>query len=211
MIRPAVMTDLDSIEQAYQEHFAHEQKYHAYTVFKEGIYPTRKEAERALLKEALYVYEENDIVLGSIILDGEQPEEYGKIDWPSHAEKECVNVIHLLMVRPCAAGKGIGSALVKYAEDIAKQRSCTAVRLDTGKQNIPAVSLYKKLGFRLAAVSSMKVGGMISHGEHLFFEKILLTDVLISHTGICAEASQILTDATIETACADFYCAIPKA
>ena len=78
-----------------------------------------------------------------------------------------------LMVRPSAAGKGIGSSLVNYAVDIAKQCSCTAVRLDTGEQNIPAVSLYKKLGFQLVAALPMKVGGTILHNEHLFFEKMI--------------------------------------
>lgn len=77
------------------------------------------------------------------------------------------------MVRPRAAGKGVGSALVGYALDIARLRSCTAVRLDTGEQNIPAVSLYTKLGFKLIAASPMNVGGAIFHSKHLFFEKIM--------------------------------------
>ncbi len=104
--RQAIVADLDVIERGYIEHFAHEKKYGAYTVFREGIYPTRKVAETALQNNALYVYEENGIVLGSVILDGQQPEEYRKIEWPSNAPDEKVTVIHLLMVRPSAAGKG---------------------------------------------------------------------------------------------------------
>lgn len=171
MVRPASVTDLNSIEKAYQEHFAYERQYGAYTVFREGVYPTRKDAEKALLNDALFVYEENGIVMGSIIFNGFQPEEYKKIDWPSHAADAKVKVVHLLMVRPCAAGKGIGSALLNFVSEMAKRQACTAVRLDTGSQNIPAASLYKKLGFQLAATSSMKVGGVISHEGHLFFEK----------------------------------------
>lgn len=121
----------------------------------------------------MYVYEENGIVTGSMILNGRQPDEYGKIDWPSRMLDEKVSVLHLLIVRPCAAGKGIGSALVNYAEKTAKQQSCMVIRLDTGEQNTPAVSLYKKLGFQLAAASPMKVGGIISHKRHLFYEKVL--------------------------------------
>lgn len=171
ILREAIASDIDDIEKGYQEHFAHEKKYGAYTVFQEGIYPTRKAAEIALQNRALYVYEENGIVLGSVILDGQQPEEYKKIEWPSNAPNEKVMVIHLLMVRPSAAGKGVGTSIVNYVIDIAGKRSCIAVRLDTGGQNIPAASLYKKMGFQLAAISPMKVGGMISHNEHLFFEK----------------------------------------
>lgn len=173
MIRQAVAADLDSIEEGYRDHFLHEKKHGAYTVFQEGVYPTRRDAEKALQDGALYVYQENGVVMGSIILNGQQPDEYRKINWPSQADDEEVNVIHLLMVRPCAGGKGIGSALVNYAVEIARKHSCTAVRLDTGEQNIPAASLYKKLGFQLAAVSSIKVGGIISHKRHLFFEKRL--------------------------------------
>ena len=62
---------------------------------------------------------------------------------------------------------------MNYAIDIAKQHACAAVRLDTGEQNVPAASLYKKMGFQLVSTSQMKVGGMISHNRHLFFEKIV--------------------------------------
>ncbi len=56
-----------------------------------------------------------------------------------------MKVIHLLLVGPCAAGKGIGCALVNHALEAAKQLACKVVRLDTGEQNIPAVSLYKRI------------------------------------------------------------------
>lgn len=173
VIRHAVGTDLDDIDKGYREHFSHEKKYGAYTVFQEGVYPTRIVAETALQDGALYVCEESGAVLGSIILDQKQPEEYKTIEWPSRALPGEASVIHLLMVRPCAAGRGVGSALVNYALDTAKRHSCISVRLDTGKQNLPAVSLYKKLGFQLIAASTMKVGNAISHDGHLFFEKII--------------------------------------
>ena len=80
MIRHAVLEDLDSIEAGYQEHFSHERTYVAYTVFQEGVYPTRLDAEKALKNKTLYVYVEGGVVLGSIILDDRQPEEYGAID-----------------------------------------------------------------------------------------------------------------------------------
>ncbi len=173
MIRQASESDLDFIEEGYQEHFLYEKEHGAYTVFKEGIYPTRKDAEEALKQGSLFVCEENGAICGSIIIDRKQPDEYRKIDWPGRAADDKVIVIHLLMVRPCMAGKGIGSSLVSYALETAGLRSCEAVRLDTGAQNTPAASLYRKMGFRLAGNASMKVGGEISHNGHLFFEKIL--------------------------------------
>lgn len=173
MIRAAAAADLDGVEAGYLRHFAYERVHGAYTVFREGVYPTRRDAEKALRAGTLYVYERDGAVLGSVILDRRQPEEYRNINWPSGAAADRVLVIHLLMVRPDAVGKGVGSALVQYAEETARRRGCLVVRLDTGAQNTPAVSLYQKLGFQLAASSSMNVGGVIAHSGHLFFEKIL--------------------------------------
>ncbi len=111
MIRKATFNDIDLIEDTYNEHFKYEIKHGAFTVFKKGIYPTRKDAEKAIDVGTLYVYEENS--------------------------------------------------------------SCKALRLDTGSQNIPALSLYKKLGFQVVATASMNVGSAIEHSGHLFLEKLL--------------------------------------
>lgn len=173
MIRQAIFDDIDLIEDAYNEHFKHEIEHGAFTVFKKGIYPTKKDAVKAISARSLFVYEENDNIAGSIILNKVQPIEYTKIDWGKVLRDDEVMVIHLLMVRPSMAGKGIASSLVKYAMELAKNSSCKVLRLDTGSQNTPAVSLYKKLGFHIVATDTMKVGGAIQHNNHLFLEKIL--------------------------------------
>lgn len=173
MIRKATLHDIELIEDTYNEHFAYELEHGAYTIFKKGIYPTGKDAQRAVNAGTMYVYEENGNVAGSIIVDNAQPAEYSKIIWGQALAGNEVMVIHLLLVRPSMAGKGIASALVKYAVELAENHSCKAVRLDTGKQNIPAVTLYKKLGFHVVEAASMKVGNTIEHKEHLFLEKMI--------------------------------------
>lgn len=170
MIRQAIFDDVDLIEDIYNEHFNHEIEHGAFTVFKKGVYPTKKDAIKAINTGELYVYEGNDNIAGTIMVDNVQPVEYSEINWGNALRDDEVMVIHLLMVRPSMAGKGIASSLVKYAMKLAKNNSCKALRLDTGSQNIPAVSLYKKLGFQIVATCSMKVGGAIEHNEHLFLE-----------------------------------------
>jgi len=173
MIRKATFDDIGLIEDTYNEHFKYEIEHGAFTVFKKGIYPTRKDAEKAVNIGTLYVYEENNNIAGSIIVDKIPPKEYTKIVWKHNFRDDEVMVIHLLMVRPSMAGKGIATSLVKYAMELAGNNSCKALRLDTGNQNIPAVSLYKKLGFQIVATASMKVGNAIEHSGHLFLEKVL--------------------------------------
>ena len=173
MIRKATFDDIELIEDTYNEHFKHEMKHGAFTVFKKGIYPTRKDAERAVNYGTLYVYEENNNIAGSMIVDKVQPAEYTKISCGQTFANNEVMVIHLLMVRPSKAGKGIATSLVRYAMELAGSSSCKALRLDTGSQNIPALSLYKKLGFQVVATASMNVGSAIEHSGHLFLEKLL--------------------------------------
>ena len=173
MIRKATFNDIESIEDTYNEHFKYELEHGAFTIFKKDIYPTRKDAEKAIDVGTLYVYEENNSIAGSMIVDKVQPTEYTKIIWEQTFANDDVMVIHLLMVRPSKSGKGIATSLVKYAIELAGSNSCKAVRLDTGSQNIPALSLYKKLGFQIVATASMNVGNAIEHSGHLFLQKML--------------------------------------
>ena len=131
MIRKATFDDIGLIEDTYNEHFKYEIEHGAFTVFKKGIYPTRKDAEKAVNIGTLYVYEENNNIAGSIIVDKKPPKEYTEIVWKHNFRNDEVMVIHLLMVRPSMAGKGIATSLVKYAMELAGNNSCKALRLDT--------------------------------------------------------------------------------
>lgn len=173
MIRKANVNDIGLIEDAYNEHFQYEMNHTAFTVLKKGVYPTRTDAEQAINSGAMYVYEEGENIIGSIIVDKIQPTEYNNISWKVVSSEDEVMVIHLLMVRPSMSGKGIATSLINYAVELAKTNQCKALRLDTGSQNIPAVSLYKKNGFEIVARGTIKVGGKIEHKNHLYLEKLL--------------------------------------
>ena len=168
MIRKAVMDDLEQIEKTYDEHFEHEKTHGAFTIFEKGVYPTREVAERAIQEGAMHVCILDGEIAGSLIANATQPAEYAGISWESSGR---ALVIHLLLVRPSMAGRGVGTALVEYAMQLARQGGYAALRLDTGSQNTPAVALYKKAGFRIVASGTMEVGGILTHKGHLFLEK----------------------------------------
>lgn len=170
MIRKATSQDIEQVENSYTELLLHEKEHGAYTVWQLGVYPTKTTAEKALSEDALYVMEQDGEICASIIANNVQPEEYGQINWKCQAEQSEVIVIHLLCVRPSKAGHGIGKELVQFIIEKARHMNCKTVRLDTGSQNKPAVSLYTKLGFELAGTSTMSIGGLIPHNNHLFFE-----------------------------------------
>ncbi|HLR75509.1 MAG TPA: GNAT family N-acetyltransferase, partial [Virgibacillus sp.] len=53
-------------------------------------------------------------------------------------------------VRICKSqrGQGIGSALISWAIQRAKERSCHLIQLTTDKQREEALMFYKRLGFQ---------------------------------------------------------------
>ena len=67
-----------------------------------------------------------------------------------------VFLLDSLVVRPSARGMGIGSALLKQAEDTARKQGLAKIRLDVIDSNFRARALYERLGF--IAVSSEKTG-----------------------------------------------------
>jgi ribosomal-protein-alanine N-acetyltransferase len=57
-----------------------------------------------------------------------------------------------IAVRPGAAGKGLGRALLAAAEAQAKAKGCTRLRLEVRADNRAAQKLYKTAGYRHFAV-----------------------------------------------------------
>lgn len=76
------------------------------------------------------------------------------------AQPDEVLVVNLLCVRPSKARCGIGKSMVCFIIEEAKSMNCKAVRLDTGRQNTPAIALYTDIGFELAG----------SNNSFLFYE-----------------------------------------
>ena len=173
MIRKATEADLDGVTDGYEELLYYEKEHGAYTVWELGVYPTRSSAKKSLEEDGLYVLEEDGQIAASVTVNQTQPPEYETVHWGCDAKPEEVMVIHLLCVRPSKAHQGMGRRMVEFIIEEARKRGCKAVRLDTGAQNIPAKSLYTKIGFKLTGTASMAIGGLIPHEGHLFFEYVL--------------------------------------
>lgn len=170
MVRKAAATDMDGVEKSYMDLLAYEKEHEAFTVWQAGVYPTRATAEEGLKTGSLYVIEQAGEICASMLLNQIQPPEYRQIKWKHQVKEENVLVVHLLCVPPLKSGHGYGTEMMQFAVQKGKKMGCRTIRLDTGKQNTPAVALYTKLGFALAGTASMAIGGAIEHHNHLFFE-----------------------------------------
>jgi ribosomal protein S18 acetylase RimI-like enzyme len=102
---------------------------------------------------------------GMVTVDSNQPEQYRAVPWGYHWSR--VAVIHRLAVAPSRQGGGIGKALMRRAEQRARELDFEGIRLEALAANPAAVGLYDTLGYRRCGLVEFR--GM----DFLCFEKPL--------------------------------------
>ena len=107
-----------------------------------GHYPNTDHFKEDLKKDGLYVYSDNDTILGSISILEENDPPYQAISW----HRDHALVIHRLMVDPNHQKKGVGIALFTYAINKAKQ-GYGSLKVDTHPDNIRMQKLILKMKF----------------------------------------------------------------
>jgi ribosomal protein S18 acetylase RimI-like enzyme len=106
------------------------------------FYPTREIIEEDIENRSMYVAKGNEMVLGIITVNEEQPQEWRNVNW-SPQEGRAVT-IHRLAVKPTWQEQGIGQKLLDHAEKYATNNGYTAIRLDAYSGNARALRLYEK-------------------------------------------------------------------
>jgi ribosomal protein S18 acetylase RimI-like enzyme len=110
------------------------------------FYPTQEVIRDDIENETLHVLREDGDVLGIIVLNEEQPSEWGKVNWSTREGK--VLAVHRLAVNPKWQQKGIGGRLLDFAEEYAVREKYSSIRLDTYSGNPIAICLYEKHGYK---------------------------------------------------------------
>ncbi len=168
-IRLATVKDIDEAEKIYDEVLDYEAVHGTTTNWVKGKYPARATAEKAVAAGTYYVGEdEKGCIFGTVNLNHVQPVEYANIPWMISAEENEVLVVHTLCIRPTYRGKGCAKEFMAFAEQLAKEKGCKVIRLDTWENNDPAKKMYPSLGYRLA-------------GETLFFFEQVIWETLICY------------------------------
>ena len=112
-----------------------------------GKHPTAA-GIRAYIKEgSMYLYKEEDVIVGAMAVTLYHGEDYHAIEWSEQVPDDEMAVIHILAVHPDRQGSGVGSEMVREAICLARENGMKAVRLDALASNTPAHSMYKRLGF----------------------------------------------------------------
>ena len=143
----ATQNDFDAIITFYDDVTERTPEMATHARWSKGKHPT-VEGIRAYIDEgSMYLYRENDAIVGAMAVTMYQGEDYHAIDWTKQAADDKVAVIHILAVSPDSQGKGIGSEMIREAIRLAQNNGMQAIRLDAIASNTPAHKIYKCLGF----------------------------------------------------------------
>ena len=143
----ATVEDYESIIAFYDDVTDRTPDMEQYTRWKKGLHPTH-DGIRAYIEEgSMFLYKENDAIVGAMAVTMYQGEDYHAIEWSQQVLDNEAAVIHILAVSPAAQSKGIGSEMIREAICLAQTNDMKAIRLDALASNTPAHKIYKALGF----------------------------------------------------------------
>lgn len=129
-------------------------------------YPAEKDFLNDIERKDLFVYEEKEKICGIVCINFIEPEEYKDIDWS--LDKKAL-VLHRMAIAVSERKKGIGTALMSFAEQYAKEKNVDYLKTDTYSINDKMIRLFERCGYK-------KTGTMHFKGrEKLFYcyEKLL--------------------------------------
>ncbi len=171
-IRKAAESDLDSIEKLYEDICGYLETHKNYPGWEKGSYPSRRDAEKGLMADGLYIACIGSKTAGAMILKHEPEEGYKNGRWLTEDDYQHIYVIYTLAVHPDFLKCGVATELLMFAERAARREQCISIRLDVVKDNIPAERLYQKCGYQLVGTVSL---GYEAYGIPWFhlYEKIL--------------------------------------
>lgn len=168
----ANITDLEEISGLYDAVCDHLSAHENYPGWKKGIYPAAEDAEAGIKEGALYIAKDQGRIVGTVILRHQPESGYQNAKWALESDYDRIYVVYTLAVHPDFTGMGIGKKLLDFAEQLAREEECIALRLDVVKGNLPAEKLYQKCGYRYVDTVSL---GYEAYGLPWYdlYEKVL--------------------------------------
>lgn len=122
----------------------------------DNIYPNRDVILNDISNKNLYICMVNSEIIGFMVLNTFQDEEYKEINWELNDDNPLV--IHRLCIHPNYQGKGIAKSFLNFAETQAKNNNHLSIRLDCFTKNKTACHLYTKNGYKIKGTVTFRKG-----------------------------------------------------
>lgn len=108
-------------------------------------YPSKEILIEDIELQELWKLEDNNSIIGSIVLTEIEDAEYHNVKWLTKNEHNLY--IHRLAVDPKFQGKGYAQKLMDFAESYAKENGYNSIRLDTFSQNKRNQQFYEQRNY----------------------------------------------------------------
>ena len=162
----ATINDFESIIKFYDDVISRTPEMETYARWKKGQHPTEEGIKAYIEEGSMYLYKENDTIVGAMAVTMYQGEDYHVIEWAKHVEDNEASVIHILAVNPDYQGTGVGAEMIRVAINLSADSGMKSIRLDALASNTPAHKIYKRIGFEYRGK------------QHLYAENTGWTDFL---------------------------------
>ena len=118
-------------------------------------YPNESTIVNDIKRKECYIYIEDNIIIGSMVIMEAIDENYNEINgkWLN----DCPYVsIHRIAVRNDYHNKQIGFKMLKLAENIIKDKGIYSIKIDTHIKNNPMIKTIEKLDYSYCGVITLK-------------------------------------------------------
>ena len=134
--RKAEEKDIERIWQIYLENHIEEEAGKAVIGWNRNIYPTKATAEAALMRDDLFVLEDESGVMGTAVINQEQMDVYPLGNWQYDAADEEIMVLHTLVISTKASRKGYAKQMLKLMLEECKKINFEKVLICCDKENL---------------------------------------------------------------------------
>ncbi len=121
-------------------------------------YPSADSVRDMTNEGSQYIVEEDGHMIGAFVFNDDPQGDYSVGSWKRDLPSGSFMVIHGLAVDPSFHGKGIGTFILDFCIEKAREDGYKAIRLDIVPGNIPAARLYEKKGFVCAGTADLRRG-----------------------------------------------------
>ena len=170
--RRAGLADTAAAQVAYRQIIEHLGATVDYPHWHSANHPRPAEVEQWVEAGDLYLAiapdGDGERIAGAMVLDHDAAAGYQDAAWAIEAPPEQVLVVHVLGVHPDFLRQGVARFLVHASLQVARQKGCRTVRLDTYVENLPARRLYVSQGFHDLGVHTLHYDGTDLTQFHLF-------------------------------------------
>lgn len=148
-MRKAVIEDIKNVMEIIKETIVEMHSYGNYQW--DENYPQEKDFLNDIQKGDLFVAEREGKLVGFVCINKVEPVEYNGLNWSLN---DNVMVVHRMAVNPAYRKNGIGTELMKFADELALKNNIRYLKTDTYSLNSKMNRLFEKCGYKLVGEMS---------------------------------------------------------